>query len=88
MLVLGAGGKMGPSLVRRARRAIDRAGLKHKVIAVVRQDRDGLGQLLRSEGIDLLEADLLKADTFNSFPRRETLCSWPAGSLVLRRTRR
>jgi nucleoside-diphosphate-sugar epimerase len=68
MLVLGAGGKMGPSLVRRARRAIDRAGLKHKVIAVVRQDRDGLGQLLRSEGIDLLEADLLKADSVQQLP--------------------
>src|SRR6185312_9222949 len=68
LLVLGAGGKMGPSLVRRARRAIDRAGLKHKVIAVARQDRDGLGQLLRSEGIDLLEADLLKAESVQQLP--------------------
>jgi nucleoside-diphosphate-sugar epimerase len=68
LLVLGAGGKMGPSLVRRARRAIDRAGLKHKVIAVVRQDRDGLGQLLRSESIDLLQADLLKPESVQQLP--------------------
>lgn len=68
LLVLGAGGKMGPSLVRRARRAIDRAGLKHKVIAVVRQDRHGLGQLLNSEGIELREADLLKPESVQHLP--------------------
>jgi nucleoside-diphosphate-sugar epimerase len=68
LLVLGAGGKMGPSLVRRAKRAIDRARLNHRVIAVVRQDRDGLGQLLRSEGIDLLQADLLKPESVQQLP--------------------
>lgn len=68
LLVLGAGGKMGPSLIRRARRAIDRAGLKHKVIAAVRQDRDGLGQLLNSEGIELREADLLKPESVQQLP--------------------
>jgi nucleoside-diphosphate-sugar epimerase len=68
LLLLGAGGKMGPSLARRAKRAITRAGLKHKVIAVVRQDRDGLGQSLRQDGVDLLEADLLKPESVNQLP--------------------
>lgn len=68
LLLLGAGGKMGPSLARRAKRAITRAGLKHKVIAVVRQDRDGLAQLLRQDGVDLLEADLLKPESVNKLP--------------------
>jgi nucleoside-diphosphate-sugar epimerase len=68
LLLLGAGGKMGPSLARRAKRAITRAGLKHKVIAVVRQDRDGLGRSLHEEGIDLLEADLLRPESVNKLP--------------------
>src|SRR5690242_182136 len=68
LLMLGAGGKMGPSLARRAKRAIERAGLKHRVIAVVRKDRDGLGQMLHSEGIDLCEADLLKPESVQELP--------------------
>jgi len=67
-MIVGAGGKMGPSLARLAKRAIDRAGLNYKVIAVVRKDRDGLGPLLRSEGIDLLEADLMEADSVQQLP--------------------
>ena len=68
LLLLGAGGKMGPSLARRAKRAIDRAGVKHRVIAVVRQDRDGLGQLFHRENIDLLEADLLTPESVQQLP--------------------
>jgi nucleoside-diphosphate-sugar epimerase len=68
LLMLGAGGKMGQSLARRAKRAMDRAGRKHKVIAVVRQDRDGLSQLLGHEGIHLLEADLLKPESVAKLP--------------------
>src|SRR5262245_31697729 len=36
ILVLGAGGKMGPSLVRLARRASQAAGVQRRVIAVTR----------------------------------------------------
>ena len=42
VMILGAGGKMGPSLAVRMGRAIQKAGLKHRVIAVVRKDRDGV----------------------------------------------
>lgn len=67
VVVLGAGGKMGPSLVVRIRRAIQQAGLNHKVIAVTRKDRDGL--LARhSRGADVIEADLLNPRTYDTLP--------------------
>ncbi len=40
VVVLGAGGKMGPTLVRRLERAIEAAGVKHKVIPVTRAVAD------------------------------------------------
>lgn len=67
VIVLGAGGKMGPSLVGRMRRAIKQSGFRHKVIAVARKDRDGL--LARtSSGDDMIEADLLDPKTYDSLP--------------------
>lgn len=67
VLVLGAGGKMGPSLVGRMRRAIAQAGLSHKVIAVTRKDREG--NLSRfSCGHDVIEADLLDPAAYDTLP--------------------
>ena len=42
VLVLGAGGKMGPSLARRVRRASDAAGTARRVIAVSRFSEPGV----------------------------------------------
>lgn len=67
VLVLGAGGKMGPSLVIRIKRAIQAAGLKHRVIAVVRKDRNGAFAPHR-DGIDLVETDLLDAASYDALP--------------------
>jgi nucleoside-diphosphate-sugar epimerase len=67
VIVLGAGGKMGPSLAVRMGRAIQRAGLKHRVIAVVRKDRDGLFRRL-SDRVEVVEADLLHPNGFNTLP--------------------
>ena len=36
LLILGAGGKMGPSLARLARRSCERAGIRKRIIAVAR----------------------------------------------------
>ena len=67
VLILGAGGKMGPSLARRIASAIQAAGLKHKVIAVVRKDRAGsLGS--PSSGVRVFEADLLDPRALESLP--------------------
>lgn len=67
VIVLGAGGKMGPSLVGRMRRAIQEAGLQHKVIAVTRKDHNGL-LACYSRGNDVIEADLLDPTTYDGLP--------------------
>ena len=56
VIILGAGGKMGPSLAVRMGRAIQGAGLKHRVIAVVRKDRYGAFRRL-SDRVEVVEAD-------------------------------
>ena len=52
ILVLGAGGKMGPSLARLCRRAADAAGEKRRIIAVSRQAISELG-------VEAIACDLL-----------------------------
>ncbi len=68
IMVLGAGGKMGPSLCRLARQAISQAGLNKKVIAVSRFSEEGLQQELNDEGIETLSADLLNDEALQSLP--------------------
>jgi len=59
ILILGAGGKMGPTLARMARRAADAAGTPRRVIAVSRFSDSALPQTLRLWGIEVVSADLL-----------------------------
>jgi hypothetical protein len=67
VIILGAGGKMGPSLAVRMGRAIQGAGLKHRVIAVVRKDRYGAFRRL-SDRVEVVEADLLHPNGFEALP--------------------
>jgi nucleoside-diphosphate-sugar epimerase len=59
VLVLGAGGKMGPSLARRVRRACDEAGVKRRVVAASRFSEPGLAAALADEGLEAIPCDLL-----------------------------
>lgn len=60
LVVLGAGGKMGPSLARMARRAADAAGRSdYEVIAVSRFGNAELRQQLERDGIRTVACDLL-----------------------------
>jgi nucleoside-diphosphate-sugar epimerase len=68
VLVLGAGGKMGPSLARRVRRALDVAGARHRVIAVSRFSEEGLAGALQRDGIETVSADLLDPDQVARLP--------------------
>lgn len=68
LLVLGAGGKMGPSLVRRARRAAEEAGKATRVIAVARFSQPGLDASLRSDGIETISCDLLEPGALETLP--------------------
>jgi nucleoside-diphosphate-sugar epimerase len=59
VLLLGAGGKMGPSLARLAKRSVDEAGAPHRVICVSRFGASDVAAQLRSSGIETMAADLL-----------------------------
>ncbi len=68
IIILGAGGKMGPDLARLAKQAINKAGLIKKVIAVSRFSEAGLEQELQSEGIETISADLLDDAQLQALP--------------------
>jgi nucleoside-diphosphate-sugar epimerase len=68
LLILGVGGKMGPSLAKRARRAIDLAGVSKGVIGVARFSTGGLAQELLAAGIETVQSDLLDAGALAALP--------------------
>ncbi len=59
LVVLGVGGKMGPTLARMARRALDEAGLKHQVIGVARFSDPKSRESLEKAGVRTVPCDLL-----------------------------
>ena len=68
LIILGAGGKMGPSLARLARRAADQAGAKKRIIAVARFTNASLLSQLSSEGIETIACDLLDPGALSALP--------------------
>jgi nucleoside-diphosphate-sugar epimerase len=69
LVVLGAGGKMGPTLARMARRAFDAAGVARRVIAVSRFSKPGTEDALRAHGIETLRCDLLDPEQVATLPQ-------------------
>jgi nucleoside-diphosphate-sugar epimerase len=61
ILILGAGGKMGPSLARLAVRASREAGRARRVIAVARFSEPGLVTSLSRDGVETIPCDLFDA---------------------------
>uniref|UniRef100_UPI0032971819 hypothetical protein n=1 Tax=Salmonella enterica TaxID=28901 RepID=UPI0032971819 len=59
IVILGAAGKMGPSLARMAKRASDEAGTTRRVIAVSRFREAGSLEAFQKHGIETLSVDLL-----------------------------
>ena len=59
VIVLGAAGKMGPTLARMARRAMDAAGLSHRVIGVSRFSSPNQQRTMEAYGIQTIRCDLL-----------------------------
>jgi len=68
VVVLGAGGKMGPSLARRVKRAADEAGVPRQVSAVSRFSSPGLAAALQADGIATVECDLLDPAAVDALP--------------------
>ena len=68
LLILGAGGKMGPSLARRARRATEKAGIQKRIVAVARFSDTALRKNLETDGIETLVSDLLEPGALAKLP--------------------
>lgn len=68
LLILGVGGKMGPSLARLARRAADRAGVNKRIVAVARFSNPSLPAELASNGIETISCDLLESNQLANLP--------------------
>ena len=69
ILVLGVGGKMGPSLARMARRAAP----ERRVIGVARFSEQGLREKLEAQGIECIACDLLERAAVERLPRAPNL---------------
>jgi nucleoside-diphosphate-sugar epimerase len=63
VIVLGAGGKMGPSLTTMVRRALDDAGDRREVIAVSRFSSPDAAAQLQQAGVRVVRADLNDRDS-------------------------
>ena len=68
LLIIGAGGKMGPSLAIRARRALQQSGAPNRVIAVARFTRPGVLEQLNAAGVETFTADLLEPGAVSHLP--------------------
>ncbi len=68
LLILGVGGKMGPSLAALARRACEREGIQKRIIGVARFSDSGLRGRLEAAGIETIACDLLDRAALASLP--------------------
>ena len=67
-IILGVGGKMGPTLARMIKRALDLAGLRRRVIGVSRFGSGDLASELQSHGIETIACDLLDQEALDRLP--------------------
>jgi hypothetical protein len=68
LVILGAGGKMGPTLAVMARRAADTAGHPLEVIAASRFSDPGASSWLEKNGVNTVRCDLLQRDALKVLP--------------------
>ena len=73
IMVLGAGGKMGPTLCVLAKNAIKAAGIEKRVIAVSRFTDKFALDLLHAEGVETISCDLLDHDSLEALPEVENV---------------
>jgi nucleoside-diphosphate-sugar epimerase len=73
VIILGAGGKMGPTLAKRFRRTSDAAGKNLRVLAVSRFQSNDAERELQSAGIETVGCDLLDPAQVSALPRVENV---------------
>lgn len=73
LLVLGVGGKMGPTLARMAAQALTEIGSPHQVYGVARFSQPGLREKLEAWGIKTIACNLLDRDALAQLPDSQNL---------------
>ena len=68
LMILGVGGKMGPSLARLAQRSSKLSGVPRRIIAVARFSNDELQPQLEAAGIETIRCDLLDHQQLQALP--------------------
>jgi nucleoside-diphosphate-sugar epimerase len=73
VILLGAGGKMGPSLAHRIKSAAEAAGINRRVIAVSRFSSPQSRDELESAGVETISCDLLDRNQIAKLPECENV---------------
>ncbi len=73
LLILGAGGKMGPTLTVLAHRAVQAAGRGPQIIAVSRYSDPKVRKWLEAQGVQTLAADLMDRSSVAKLPDSENI---------------
>ncbi|OZU88338.1 epimerase [Virgibacillus indicus] len=68
ILILGVGGKMGPTMAKMTKRAIDEAKMQKRVIGVSRFSSGNLREELEDYGVETIAVDLLDDDELAALP--------------------
>ncbi len=68
ILILGVGGKIGPSLAKLAKQAVDASGVPRRVIGVSRLSEPGLREELEAAGVEAIAADLMNEAELAALP--------------------
>ena len=69
IMILGAGGKIGPTMAKTAKRAVDAVGVGKRIIAVDVTDLPGL----KKDGIETIKCDMLDLKAVNKLPKVENI---------------
>lgn len=73
IVILGAGGKMGPSLAKLAKRAADEASVRTRVTAVSRFGSEAVRRELEAAGVQVVACDLLNPAEVDKLPDCENV---------------
>jgi len=73
IMLLGVGGKMGPSMAKLAKMAVDLAGIKKRIIGVSRFSDPSAREELEAAGIETIAADLLNEADLAALPDAENI---------------
>lgn len=68
IMILGAGGKMGPTMSILAANAFRKGGIKHKVYAVSRFSSTSVREKLEKSGVEVISCNLENADEISKLP--------------------